>query len=96
MTEKNSALLKAAVAGLVGIVAVAAPAMAKGKAKAKTMKAAVEGCSFAGVANGCKGQNACKGGGHECKGMGSCKGTGLALLHVQKGECAANGGTVHP
>jgi hypothetical protein len=44
-------------------------------------------------ANDCKGQGACKGGGHDCKGQNSCKGKGWVETSSAK-ECTDKGGKV--
>jgi uncharacterized membrane protein len=86
--KDNSKLLAAAVAGLMGLGAVAAVAGDK-PAKKKADKNALVHCY--GV-NKCKTMGKCGGPGHECAGQNSCKGQGW--LPMPKDSCdAIEGGT---
>lgn len=88
--KDNSKLLAAAVAGLMGLGAVAAVAGDK-PAKKKDKNALVH-CY--GV-NKCKTMGKCGGPGHECAGQNSCKGQGW--LPMPKDSCdAIEGGTTTP
>jgi uncharacterized membrane protein len=88
MTE-NSRLLTAAVAGLMGLAAVAAAA---DKPAAKSSKKAADKTVHCYGVNKCKGFGKCGGQGHECAGQNTCKGQGW--LPMPKSSCEAiEGGT---
>ena len=82
MNERTSSLLKAAVAGIVGAAAIAAPSMAKDAAK----KQMAEVVKCYGV-NKCKAAGKCGGAGHTCAGTNTCKGQGWLLM--PKDSCTA-------
>ena len=87
--EKRSMMLKAAVAGLVGVAIAATPSMAKDK-KEKAEK----NVKCYGV-NKCGGHGKCGGPGHECAGKNSCKGQGW--LSMPKDSCLSiEGGALEP
>ena len=92
MTEKNSMLVRAAMAGLVGAALIAAPAQAAKKAK-KNMQEVVK-CY--GV-NSCSGKGKCggPGAGHECAGKNSCAGQGW-LFMPQDSCLSIKGGSLTP
>jgi uncharacterized membrane protein len=93
--KDNSKLLAAAVAGLMGLGAVASIAqdsMSTKPSKKKADKNALVHCY--GV-NKCKTMGKCGGPGHECAGQNSCKGQGW--LPMPKDSCEAiEGGTTTP
>jgi len=82
MTNRNRALLGAAVAGIVGAAAMAQPALA---AKEKNVP-----CY--GV-NACKGHGSCKGS-NDCKGKNGCKTQGW--VPMPESSCEAIGGSTTP
>lgn len=87
---KGNMLLKAAVAGIVGVAVASAPSWAK-ESKAKKGDANVK-CY--GV-NKCGGHGKCGGPGHECAGKNSCKGQGW--LPMPKDSCEnIEGGSLKP
>lgn len=82
MTEKNSTLVKAAMAGLVGAAMFAVPAHAAKKEK-KITKEVVKCYSV----NSCSAKGQCGQAGHECAGKNSCAGQGW--LYMPKDSCLA-------
>ena len=87
---KRNMLLKAAVAGIVGVATVSAPSWAKeSKAKKDAMNVKCYGV------NKCGGHGKCGGPGHECAGKNSCKGQGW--LSMPKESCEnLEGGSLEP
>jgi uncharacterized membrane protein len=86
MKSTEKMLLGAAVAGLLGSAAFAAPGKAAGKK--------VELAPCYGI-NSCKGHGQCGGKGSSCAGANSCKGAGW--LKVPKDVCEKiNGGSLAP
>ncbi|MBI3785276.1 MAG: hypothetical protein HY270_17935 [Deltaproteobacteria bacterium] len=79
-TTAKGAAIAAAVAGLF----VAHGVMAQEAGKPATVKC--EGI------NGCKGQGACGGAGHDCAGKNECKGKGW--IETSAAECQSKGGTI--
>ena len=87
---KGNMLLKAAVAGIVGVAIASAPSLA-GDSKAKKSDKNVK-CY--GV-NKCGGHGKCGGPGHECAGKNSCKGQGW--LSMPADSCLnIEGGSLTP
>jgi hypothetical protein len=72
-------------AGVAGLFAMGASATA-GAADKKSDEVMCDGV------NACKGQGACKGGGHACAGQNGCKGQGH--MKMSKADCIAKGGKV--
>ena len=88
----NSKLLTAAVAGLMGMTAMAASAGDKPAAK-KADKDANVHCY--GV-NKCKGMGKCSGPGHGCAGANTCKGQGWLPMPKSSCEAIEGGSTTAP
>ncbi len=85
MTNRaKGVLIAATVAGM--FVAKGASAQAYRNAEDLAAKVHCEGV------NGCKGQSACKGAGHECAGKNDCKGKGWIAMSAA--DCKTKGGTV--
>jgi hypothetical protein len=81
MNKKVGILIAGAAAGLILSGAVSARADEK-----------AGGDVYCSGINGCKGQGACAGAGHECAGKNSCKGTGI--VKSSEKDCKAKGGKV--
>jgi uncharacterized membrane protein len=89
--EKRDMLLKAAVAGLMGVAVVSSTGSAK---DAKMKEKADKNVHCYGV-NKCSGAGKCGGEGHDCAGQNSCKGQGW--LPMPKDSCLAiEGGSLEP
>jgi uncharacterized membrane protein len=92
--KDNSKVLAAAVAGLMGLGAMAAVAGDKpAKSSKKADKNALVHCY--GV-NKCKGFGKCGGQGHECAGANSCKGQGWVPMPKDSCEAIEGGTTTEP
>ena len=93
MSEK-SALLRAAMAGLIGVAVVSARADEKADKKGKENVLKQEVVKCYGV-NKCSGHGSCSGAGHECGGKNGCKGKGW--LYMPKESCESlEGGSLAP
>ncbi len=91
----NSKLLTAAVAGLMGLSALAAVAEDSAPAKTKTAKPNKDANVHCYGVNKCKAMGKCAQPGHGCAGANSCKGQGW--LPMPKSSCEAiEGGTTTP
>lgn len=91
MNAKTNMMVKAAVAGLLGAVAVGT-AVAKDKADKKAKKQMAEVVKCWGV-NKCSGKGKCGGKGHGCAGHNTCKGKGW-LLMPEESCLSIEGGSV--
>lgn len=89
MKEGNSRILAAA---LVGLVAAAAPALAKDEKKAKDSP---ELAKCHGV-NKCAGHGKCGGAGNACAGKNACKGKGWLSMPKKSCESIEGGSTKEP
>lgn len=88
---KGNRMLKAAVAGIVGVTIASAPSWAK-ESKAKK---ADKNVKCYGV-NKCGGHGKCGGPGHECAGKNSCKGQGWLLMPKESCENIEGGSLTPP
>ncbi len=73
--KSNTLMINAAIAGILGAVALSAPANASGK----------EEKGHCVGANSCKAKSACKTADNECAGQNGCKGKGF--LETTKAKC---------
>jgi uncharacterized membrane protein len=86
--EKNGLMVRAAMAGLIGVAVVSIPGVAHAK-KDKKQMAEVAKCYDV---NKCKGFSKCAGATNACAGKNACKGQGFVLM--PKESCEAVGGSL--